>query len=88
MNGIIIRLLDRFPVKEVDFAVPGYVDSLDKDHWLKAEIIESIRAWAQNFDTVDELKRSVKDLAAADTVESAEIKAIDMGTGEVRISLA
>lgn len=87
MNGIIVRLLDRFPVKEVDFAVPGYVDSLDKDHWLKAEIIESIRAWAQNFDTVDELKRSVKDLAAADTVESAEIKAIDMGTGEVRISL-
>ncbi|HIU24922.1 MAG TPA: stage IV sporulation protein A [Candidatus Copromorpha excrementigallinarum] len=87
LSNIMVRLLDRFPVKEIKFKTPGYVEGLDKDHWLKKELIENIRAWAQTFNTVEELKKNAAGLADGEIVKNAEIKAIDMGTGEVNIRL-
>ncbi len=81
------QLLGRFPVREVSFHVPGYVESLDNDHWLKSQIIESIKYWAHNFETIEELKAAAVMLADGQIVKSAEVKNIDMGTGEAEIWL-
>lgn len=81
------QLLGRFPVKEVTFGIPGYIEGLEKDHWLKSELIENIRYWAQNFNTIEELKSSAAALEDGEIVENAEIKNIDMGTGQVEIKL-
>lgn len=80
-------LLGRFPVKEITFAVPGYVEGLDKEHWLKSQLIENVRLWAHNFTTVEDIKETVSFLEDGDIVEKAEIKSMDMGTGQVDIRL-
>ena len=87
INDIMTQLLGRFPVKEILFQVPGYVEGLEQDHWLKSELIESIRYWVQTFDSIEELQRVAENAADGEIVESAEIRGIDMGTGEVDIRL-
>lgn len=85
LNKIMSELLSRFPVREVAFHVPGYVEGLDSDHWLKAQLIENIKYWAHEFETIEELKNAAAMLADGQIVKTAEVKSIDMGTGEAEI---
>ncbi len=87
INAVMLQLLGRFPVKEIAFQIPGYMEGLDADHWLKKQVIESIKYWAQSFNTIEELKDAAKDLADGETIESAEIRSVDMGTGETELRL-
>lgn len=87
INDIMMQLLGRFPVKEIAFRIPGYMEGLDNTHWLKKQVAENIKYWAQSFDTVEELKAAVSQLGDGDTIESTEIKNIDMGTGEIDLKL-
>ena len=81
------RLLGRFPVKEVVFDVPGYIDGIDAEHWLKSQLIENIKYWAHEFETVDDLRIAVPALIDGELVKSAVIRGIDMGKGEVQVQI-
>lgn len=87
INGIMTEILGRFPVREVVFGIPGYMEGLEPDHWLKEQVTESIRSWAGSFDTIDEFRSAADELADGDTIESTEIRNIDMGTGEIELRL-
>lgn len=87
INVIMEQLLGRFPVKEIAFRIPGYMEGLDQNHWLKEQVIENIKHWAGTFETIEELKLAVPQLADGDTIESTEIRNIDMGTGEIELKL-
>lgn len=87
LNAVMIGLLGRFPVKEVTFRVPGYMEGLEPDHWLRKQIMQSIKHWSQSFDTIEELRAVAGSLADGDTIESVDISNIDMGTGQADIRL-
>lgn len=87
LNQIMSMLLGQFPVKEIIFKVPGYMEGLEHDHWLKEEVMETIRYWCQDFDTVDELKGAAGVLADGEIIEDVQLKSVDMGTGEAEVKL-
>lgn len=85
ISEVMTCLLGRFPVREVIFKVPGYVEGLAKDHWLKAEIINNIRNWADSFDTIDDIKNAVMGLVDGNIIKNAGLGDADLGTGELEI---
>lgn len=87
INEAMTRLLGQFPVKEVAFSIPGYLEGLGEDHWLKKQVIESIRRWAEGFISMEEFKAAVPALSDGSMIKSADIKNIDMGTGETEVKL-
>lgn len=87
MNDVMVELLGRFPVKEVRFRVPGFVEGIESGHWLKSQLIENIRYWAYSFENIEELKEAAAGLADGEIVRSAVVSSIDMGTGEAEIQL-
>lgn len=87
LNKVMTEMLGRFPVKEITFRIPGYMEGLASDHWLKEQVTDDIRYWAQSFDTIEEFKKMAGELADGDTIESTEIRNIDMGTGEIELRL-
>lgn len=87
INEAMMSLLGRFPVRQVAFRIPGYVEGIDNDHWLKAQLIENIKYWAQGFETVDDIKNIISALADGEIIKGADIKKIDMGSGEVELQL-
>lgn len=86
-NEIIMRLLGRFPVREINFKLPGYVEGLNMEHWLKKDLADIIMNWADSFDNIEELQLAVKDIPDGGIINDAEINRIDMGTGEVNLQL-
>ena len=81
------RLLGRFPLREIRFSLPGYVEGLAADHWLKKQLIENIRFWAQGFDTVEELRGAAASLTDGEVVENAEVRSVDLGSGQAEMRL-
>lgn len=43
IQGIMEKILSSFPVKQLAFQLPKWVEMLPKEHWLKAELISRVR---------------------------------------------
>lgn len=39
-NELFEKLIYQFPASEIRFDLPGYLDALPEDHWIKATMIE------------------------------------------------
>ena len=87
LSELMRRLLGRFPLREIRFSLPGYVEGLAADHWLKKQLIENIRFWAQGFDTVEELRGAAASLTDGEVVENAEVRSVDLGSGQAEMRL-
>ena len=87
INEAMTSLLGRFPVREVAFNVPGFVEGLENDHWLKSQLIEVFRYWAHSFETVEDIRAAAATLAEDVLVEAADIRKMDMGTGEIELEI-
>ena len=82
IRGILERILKEFPVTEIDFAIPKWLEILPRDHWLKATVIEAVR---------EMMKKTVhmRDVAPALPPENGEairrvrIVSMKMDTGAV-----
>jgi len=87
INNMMSKLLGRFPVKEIKFRVPGYLEGLDHSHWLKIALAERILWWSQKFERMEDIRNCTGELADGHNIERAEIRNIDMGTGTVELYL-
>ncbi len=82
IRGILERILKEFPVTEIDFTIPKWLEILPRDHWLKAAVIEAVR---------EMMKKTVhmRDVAPALPPENGEairrvrIVSMKMDTGAV-----
>lgn len=87
IEGALALILERFPVKEIAFELPAYIDGLDWEHWVKGKIRAAILSWAGSMDTVEEVKNGCSQLADGEFIERARLTSIDMGEGEAQIKL-
>lgn len=83
MNGI---LMD-FPVREICFNLPGWILSLDSDHWLRKELLCAIRDSFMDRATVQLAYNAADKLKTYDFLNKASLNDIHMGTGELTIEI-
>lgn len=79
------KLIYQFPASEIRFDLPGYLDALPEDHWIKATMIESVRNWMDGFENIGQVMESCNDIADGRVVRSAKISWADMSKGIVSI---
>ncbi len=83
MNGI---LLD-FPVKEICFNLPGWILSLDNEHWLKKEMFNALHDSFTDRTTVQMAYDSAEKLKNYNFLNKASVNDIRMGTGELNMEI-
>lgn len=86
LTNILEEALYRFPVTQVNFSLPGFTSGLEKDHWIKAGLIHSIREWAKGFENMEDI-RDTHALVDGEVVTGADIINIDPATGIADIKL-
>ncbi len=79
------KLLYAFPIREVCFDVPKWVEVLEMDSEVKGKLISYIRDMFDHIVCAKDLK--TLDIAACDIVTGADIESIDMATGRAVISI-
>ena len=83
IRGILASLLYQFPVREVSLDLPGWVTSLESDHWLMAEVLSTLRQ-SCGIQKMCQVKPMLESLKSCQAITGVNIQRIDLGSGQGR----
>lgn len=86
IKDIIANLLYQFPVREVELDIPGWVTSLETDHWLFSSVLESVRS-TYAISKMCQVKSMLEGIRSCEFVKGVNIERIDLGSGRSRAEL-
>ena len=86
IRNILAKLLYQFPIREIRLDIPGWIIDLDDEHWLKKEILDSLKASCaiQRVSQVEEVTAS---LAACPDLKSVRVSRLNLGSGSCVVEL-
>lgn len=87
VTAIIQAVLYEFPVKELDLFLPSWVDALPYDHPIKNGLYTAIREGTCDMRRIREVEEAMTAIGACETVSSARVTAIDLGSGTATAAL-
>lgn len=89
VHRIMEQVLFEFPISEVEFYIPKWVEMLSREHKIKADLLWHIKEMMKDF---SEIKDAVRGIAKPDSMYIKEMKvddvALDTGCVKVRIQVA
>ena len=86
IREIIREILFSFPIKEINIRTARWINTLEKGHWLKSEILGCIRNAARDIKIVREAEIAAAAMSECPHIIKAEISSIDLGKGSVTIN--
>ncbi|MEE0777340.1 MAG: stage IV sporulation protein A [Bacillota bacterium] len=73
--------LYEFPVTEVNVTLPGWIQELEQDHWLRGSMESDICSVISDIARIRDLDQAVVDLREIDHTENAVLASMDLSTG-------
>lgn len=86
INKIIETVLFEFPVCEIRIKIPGWMQMLKKEHWLKESLYQHMSEGMTNTKKIEHTGAFASSLELCPYAQSACIEGIDLGQGRVYIS--
>ena len=74
-------VLYEFPMQELDFFLPPWVDALPSDHPIKVGLYEAIRGSTGELRHIRQISGVIDVLGQSEHISEAKITSIDLGTG-------
>ena len=87
IKKILSRVLFEFPIKEICIDFPKWINSLPLDHWLRNDLINSIRKLSENICHIRDIKCFESAFKDSENVENAKISSVDLGFGSAVVSI-
>ena len=85
INGIMQNVLFEFPLKELGINLPGWIDALPQEHYLKASIYESVRNAISGVHKLSHVNAVAPLLCENEYLADAKISDISLGKGTALI---
>ena len=85
---ILERVLKEFPVTEMDFHIPKWLEILPASHWLKAQVIQTAKEILQKVEHMKDVAlriREMKDESGA--IKSLSVRKMEMADGSVDLAV-
>lgn len=87
IRTILGEILLKFPVCEVNITMPKWINSLDKEHWLKKSVFDHIKSAASSICGISDIKNAAKMMEECEYIDNASLTSLDLGTGTGVISI-
>lgn len=87
VQGIIRTVLYEFPIRQVDFTMPTWVQSLPWGHWLLDFVVDLVRETAKALTKVKDYEALVAAFSDAENIEELKITQIRAGSGVVEADI-
>lgn len=86
INRIMTNIVSVFPVSEINFFIPKWAEMLPNDHWLKQDLIESVKQLLKKITLIQDAR---PDNLTTDSqyVKKFNIDKIEMENGKVRVNV-
>ncbi len=87
IKNILSRVLFEFPVKEICISFPKWINSLSVDHWLRRDLIGSIKQFAEGIKHIRDINNLSNAFSDSENISGARAEQIDLGKGGAKIQL-
>lgn len=87
IKHILSRILFEFPLREITVNFPKWINSLPLEHWLRADLIETIKKSSKELSHIRDIGYFEDAFADNENVEEARVEAIDLGSGSAEVLL-
>ncbi len=87
IRAILGQVLREFPVKEVRVDLPRWVLSLEKDHWLKRQVLDAICDACRGVRRISHVDQRLGQLSQCEAVSEARSTGMDLGQGSVDVAI-
>lgn len=87
MAGIMERILYEFPVCGIGINIPRWVENLDKDHWLRAGMLQAIKDTFKEVRKLREAKGSIQGFSGYDFIKKVNLSEINAGVGNMLLNI-
>lgn len=84
---ILGEVLLKFPVCEIRVKMPKWINSLDKNHWLKSEVFTVIKEAAKDIHGINDIKTASDRMSECEYIDRCTAQSLDLGTGTGIIAL-
>lgn len=87
IKQLLEKVLLQFPVNEIKIKMPRWINALEKEHWLKKALMDSIKTSAAEVSGISDIKACAEKIGACEYVLHAHADEIDLGTGTGEIDI-
>ncbi len=87
INQILERVLKEFPVTEVDFFIPKWMEILPSTHWLKEQVVKTVRDLMGKIRQMKDVPSDFSD-GSDPVIRSMKVEQMDMSDGSVSVQVA
>ncbi|WP_270740033.1 stage IV sporulation protein A [Massilioclostridium coli] len=88
IREILRQILFQFPVKEVNIDMPKWITMLQKDHWLKSSLFQTIRDTYQDLSHIFQVSKTLDQLKDCEYITGCMVDQIDLGSGTANIQVS
>lgn len=87
INKILEKVLMEFPIKEININLPRWIDGLNRSHWVKSNILDSVKETIKNIQRLSEINVAINDLSKIEIVKEIKLNEIKLGEGIANIEM-
>ena len=87
IRKILEEMLYQFPIRELRFFFPGWVETLEPEHWLKSGMVEALKGVMEKADKLADVPEAMEGLAEQEFLKKAYTDHILPGEGAADIAL-
>lgn len=84
ITQIMQTILSVFPITEIDFFMPKWVEMLSRDHWLKADLIQCIKDVLNKINLIKDVNRNNMSVES-EYIKQLKIDQIKMENGSIKV---
>ena len=88
VDSVMEKILYEFPIYEIGINIPRWVEALEDSHWLKGNVLESIRDTFKSVGRIRDIKNAMPCFENYDFIKRAVIDRVSLGEGSVLIDIA
>lgn len=86
ISQILERVLKEFPVTQMDFYIPKWLEILPSGHWLKASVIQTVKEVMGHVSHMKDITGQLLDVAA-DYINGMKVRRMEMSDGSVSVDV-
>ncbi|MCC5911891.1 MAG: stage IV sporulation protein A [Clostridiaceae bacterium] len=87
IHEILENVLFEFPITEINFNLPGWLESIEGSHWLKSSIMKGIKGIAGETRRLKNIAGMIEGLKGIENIKRVSLDSIKMGEGSALIDL-
>ncbi len=87
INNMFSKVLYEFPVNQICIKFPKWIDALDYEHPVKAELFEEIKNAFSDSNVLKDISNCTKKITQTEIISKTSISDIQLGSGNVNIEI-